>query len=64
MQTITVETRIAAPPMRCFLLCLSIDLRERNAALKQIAESEEWQRYLNECALPISHLGVGDGDAF
>ena len=26
MQTIRVETRVAAPPMRCFLLSLSIDL--------------------------------------
>ena len=25
-------------------------LRERNAVVKQIAESKEWQRYLKECA--------------
>lgn len=32
MQTITVETRIAAPPERCFLLSLSIDLHMQSTA--------------------------------
>lgn len=32
MQTIFVETKIAAPPERCFLLSLSIDLHTASAA--------------------------------
>jgi ligand-binding SRPBCC domain-containing protein len=32
VQTITVETRIAAPPERCFLLSLNIDLHVQSAA--------------------------------
>lgn len=32
MQTVIVETRIAAPPERCFLLSLSIDLHVQSAS--------------------------------
>lgn len=32
MQTILVETKIAAPPERCFLLSLSVDLHAESAA--------------------------------
>jgi len=32
MQTIIIETRIAAPPKRCFLLSLSIDLHQESTA--------------------------------
>jgi ligand-binding SRPBCC domain-containing protein len=32
MQTIRVETRVAAPPMRCFHLCLSVDLHMDSTA--------------------------------
>ena len=32
MQTILVETKIAAPPERCFLLSLSVDLHAASAA--------------------------------
>jgi ligand-binding SRPBCC domain-containing protein len=32
MQTIRLETRIAAPPERCFLLCLNVDLHLESAA--------------------------------
>jgi len=32
VQTIIIETRIAAPPKRCFLLSLSIDLHQESTA--------------------------------
>jgi hypothetical protein len=61
VQLIELETRIAAPPERCFLLSLNIDLhmdslrpyfikflKARNAVIQRVAESptEEWRHYL------------------
>ena len=48
MQTITLDTRIAAPSGRCFLLSLSVDLHKASA--KQTGE---------EAIAGVTHVLIG-----